>query len=828
MLNHISNKKYESYIFPISLFLITVIILLNVLMCIRFVNFSGMLIQQKLDLCKNSLDLFLSHSWNKSILAAIEMSKNPDAIKAIRERDTGKGIRVFTEALGVYGVNYFTVTDENGYAICRTHEPERFGDSLATQANIINGMQGRISTFYEPGNIVMVSVRTGTPVFDDDGSQIGIIVAGVRVDTSETAGDLKEILGAEVMVFYGDKEISTTITKKGKLLEDETVPPEIRKIVYDDKRTFSGTVKVAGTDFTGYYLPILNSQDQVFAAIFVGIPQGDLNREINLMFVQTLLIGVISVILSIVLLRALRGAISASLAKSNFLANMSHEIRTPMNAIIGMVAIGKNAQDSERKNYSFNKIEEASKHLLGVINEILDMSKIEANKLELSPESFSFERMLRRVVSIINFRADEKKQTFTVRIDSKIPKNLIGDDQRIAQIITNLLGNAVKFTPEGGSIGLNAALLSEENGVCLLELKVTDSGIGMTPEQQARLFSPFNQADNNISRKYGGTGLGLAISKSIVEMMGGTIGVESKPGMGSVFTFTIKVKRASNFQFADDDTGLTNLKINRENVRILVADDDQSVLVYFKEITDKLGLYCDTATNAAEALKLAEENGPYNIIFIDWRMPETDGIELAKKLREMKQENSENVLIMISSTEWQFLEKEARNAGFDKFLSKPLLPYDVTDVISGILGINQIAPESNLQLYSGIFKGKSVLLAEDVDINREIIQMLFENTLLNIDYAVNGEEAVMMFSTAPDKYDLILMDVQMPVVDGYEATRTIRKLDFPTAKTIPIIAMTANVFKEDITNCMQAGMNDHIGKPIEPEVLFEKLRRYLF
>jgi signal transduction histidine kinase len=489
-------------------------------------------------------------------------------------------------------------------------------------------------------------------------------------------------------------------------LEGETVPPEIWKIVYDDKRTFSGTVKIASTDFSGYYLPILNSNDQVFAAIFVGIPKGDLDREINLMFIQTLLIGVISVILSIVLLRALRGAIVASFAKSSFLANMSHEIRTPMNAIIGMAAIGKNAQDSERKNYSFNKIEEASKHLLGVINQILDMSKIEANKLELSPESFSFERMLRRVVSIINFRADEKKQTFTVRIDSKIPKNLVGDDQRIAQIITNLLGNAVKFTPEGGSIGFNAALLSEENDVCVLELKVTDNGIGMTPEQQARLFSPFNQADNNISRRYGGTGLGLAISKSIVKMMGGTIGVESKQGMGSVFTFTIKVKRASNLQFADDETGLSK--------------------------------------------------------------------------------------------------------------------------VSDTPGISQITPENNLQIYSGIFKDKSILLAEDVDINREIIQMLFENTLMKIDYAVNGEEAVIMFSASPDKYDLILMDVQMPVVDGYEATRTIRELDFPTARTIPIIAMTANVFKEDIANCLQAGMNDHIGKPIEPELLFEKLRHYLF
>jgi signal transduction histidine kinase/CheY-like chemotaxis protein len=815
--------RKENFVFSISLVLMTVIILLNVFMCVRFVNFNGTLIQQKLDSCKNSLDLFLSHSWNKSILAAVEMSKNPEAIKAIRERDTGKALRVFTAGHEIYGVNYFTVTDEAGNAICRTNDPEKFGDSIADQANIINGMKGKISTYYEPGKNIKVSVRTGSPVYDDDGSLIGIILAGIRVDTSQTAENLKEILGAEVMIYYGEEEISTTITKNGKLLEGETIPPKIKEIIYGDKRTFSGTVAVAGTDYAGYYLPMLNSSDQVFAAIFVGIPKGDLNRETNLMFIQTILISVISIVLSVFLLRALKGAIAASLAKSNFLANMSHEIRTPMNAIIGMIAVGKNAQDSERKNYSFKKIEEASKHLLGVINKILDMSKIEANKFDLSLELFSFERMLRRVVSIINFKVDEKKQQFTVRIDGKIPKNLIGDDQRIAQVITNLLGNAVKFTPEGGRIGLNAAFLSEENGVCALEIKVTDSGIGMTPEQQDRLFNSFQQADNSISRKYGGTGLGLVISKNIVEMMDGRIWVESKPDIGSTFTFIIKLKRAG-----DGESGLSHLGVHRDNVRILVVDDDPGVLIYFKEITDGLGFYCDTAANAAEAIKFVEENGHYNIYFIDWKMPEIDGVELAKKLKEGKYENSENVMIMISSAEWQYVEKEARTAGFGKFLSKPLFPLEVEDVINNMLGMNQITPEENLQMYAGIFEGKNILLADDVDVNREIIQMLLEHTHLKIDCAVDGKEAVMDFSSSPEKYDLILMDVQMPEVDGYEATKTIRKFDFPTSKTVPIIAMTANVFKEDIENCLRAGMNDHIGKPVEPEVLFEKLRHYLF
>jgi signal transduction histidine kinase/CheY-like chemotaxis protein len=815
--------RKENFIFPISLFLIIVIILLNVFMCVRFIDFSGTVIQQKMDSCKNSLNLFLSHSWNISILTAIEMANKSEAIKAIRDKDTEEALRIFTAACGIFGVNYFTVTDEFGEVICRTHEPERFGDSIADQANIINGMEGRISTYYEPGKIVKVSVRTGSPVYDNGGSLIGIILAGVRVDTNQTADDLKKILGAEVMVYYGEEEISTTIAKNGKLLEGGKIPPEIKKIVYYDKSPFSGSVKIADTDYVGYYLPMLNSSDKVFASIFIGIPKSDLNRETNLMFIQTLLIGIISVVLSVVLLRALRGAMAASIAKSTFLANMSHEIRTPMNAIIGMVAIGKNSQDSKRKEYSFRKIEEASKHLLGVINEILDMSKIEANKFELSQEMFNFEKMLQRVTGIINFRIDEKEQQFSVLIDRKIPKNLIGDDQRLAQVITNLLGNAVKFTPERERISLNAALLSEENGVCTIKIEVADSGIGMTPDQQARLFKPFNQADSGISRNYGGTGLGLAISKSIVEMMDGKIWVESAPGKGSVFMFTIKAKRAEN----SDDQDFSLLVINKDNVRILAVDDDPGVLAYFREIMDRLGIYCDTAGSAAEALELVDKNDFYSMYFIDWKMPETDGIELAKRLKEKGNGNSENILIMISYKELQCIEKDAKDAGFTRFLPKPMFPSNVADLITETLGIRPVTPQEKLKMYAGIFKGKKILLAEDVEINREIVQMLLEHTLLEIDNAKDGEEAVGLFSESPDKYDLILMDIQMPRLDGYEAAKIIRRLDFPTAKAIPIIAMTANVFKEDVDKCLQAGMNGHISKPIDPETLLEKLRHYL-
>jgi signal transduction histidine kinase len=276
-------------------------------------------------------------------------------------------------------------------------------------------------------------------------------------------------------------------------------------------------------------------------------PEGPFYQSLtDLAWMLSLLGAVFAAILMSILIRIDRAKNKSdreSKHKSAFLANMSHEIRTPMNAIIGMITIGKSADDIERKNYCFNKIEDASNHLLGVINDILDMSKIEANKFELSPDEFDFEKTLQRVVNVVNFRVDEKKQKFMVHIDKAIPGSLIGDDQRLAQVMTNLLGNAIKFTPENGSLKLDTRFLGEEDGVCTVQISVTDTGIGISPEQQKKLFQSFQQAEAGTTRKYGGTGLGLAISKSIVEMMGGRIWVESEPAKGSTFSFTAKFKR---------------------------------------------------------------------------------------------------------------------------------------------------------------------------------------------------------------------------------------------------------------------------------------------
>ena len=538
---------------------------------------------------------------------------------------------------------------------------------------------------------------------------------------------------------------------------------------------------------------------------------------------------------------ALVKAQAASQAKTNFLSNMSHEIRTPMNAIIGMTTIGKSASDLEKKDYAFGKIEGASNHLLGIINDILEMSKIEAGKFELSTVEFNLEKLLQKVVNVVSFRVDEKHQKFTVHIDKNIPPLLTGDDQRFTQIITNLLSNAVKFTPDGGSIHLATSLEKEENGVCTLYTEVTDTGIGITKEQQSRLFASFEQAENSTSRKFGGTGLGLAISKHIVELMDGEMGVRSEFGQGATFFFTVRVRRS-----AAKTAGVLP-GVHWGNVRMLAVDDDPEILEWFADIAQRFKVVCDTAASGEEAMQRIAAGKPYNIFFIDWKMPGMNGIELSQKIRSQGAANS--IIVMISAVEWNEIEGEARAAGVNGFLPKPLFPSVIADCVKEYISADDgdlPAAENTPEKSEDSFAGRRFLLAEDVEINREIVLTMLEPGGILIDCAENGIEAVEKFMAAPERYDLIFMDMQMPGMDGLEATRRIRKIEaeikekmameFPkeTPKLlskrpegVPIIAMTANVFKEDVAKCLEAGMNDHIGKPLDFAEVMDKLRRYL-
>jgi PAS domain S-box-containing protein len=514
--------------------------------------------------------------------------------------------------------------------------------------------------------------------------------------------------------------------------------------------------------------------------------------------------------------RTLTEAQAANVAKSEFLSSMSQEMRTPLNAVIGMTAIGLRSAESERKNYALDRIEEASTHLLGVINDILDMSKIEAGKLELSPVEFNFEQMLQRVITVINYRVNEKKQRFTVSMDGDVPRFVIGDNQRIAQIITNLLANAVKFTPEKGEIHLGISLVSEERGINEIKVEVKDNGIGITSEQQAKLFKSFTQAENGTSREYGGTGLGLAISKRLVEMMEGRIWVESRPGEGSSFYFTVKIPN-----------GVKNLRsllaagVAWETVHVLAVDSSGYSRQYFKDSFDRLGVQCETAADAATACQLIEKHGAYDVYFIDLHIPGMNGTELTEWI---KVRGERGMVVLTSSGEWEQLQETVRDCGADKGLIKPVLSSALVDCMNECLGnphegvINDNVAE---------FAGKKLLLAEDIDINREIVKSLLEGTGLQIDCAENGRDALTMIEASPGKYNMVLMDMQMPLMDGLEATRRIRGLPAAWCKEMPIIAMTANVFKDDIEKCIDAGMNGHIGKPIDLADMMETLRKHL-
>ena len=575
----------------------------------------------------------------------------------------------------------------------------------------------------------------------------------------------------------------------------------------------------------------------------------------------------------------------AVLAKSSFLANMSHEIRTPMNAIIGMTNIGMASLDADRKDYAFERINNASNHLLGIINDILDVSKIEAGRFELTEENFNFEQMLQKVININMFRIEQKKLVFSMDIDTNIPDNLIGDDQRLTQVISNLLTNAAKFTDDGKSIRLDARLAGETDDICTIEIAVADTGIGISAEQQSRLFTSFQQADNSTSRKYGGTGLGLVISKHIVENMGGAIRVESEPGEGSTFSFTAKLRRA-----ADQIDSPLHPCLDSSRIRLLVVDDDQDALDSFRSIADRLNITCDTVQNSAEAMRLIRAGAIYDICFIDWHLPDEDSIEVAGQITAFSKRvagatpnagatpdvgvgsdadavvapvdgtgsdaeaapvegatpnaGAEPVqgaapapgfpspsrspeIVMISSYDWSDIERYATAAGIDKFIPKPLFLSNIADCINGCL---VSAPEKTLPVppcNTAALSGYRLLLAEDIEINREIVQAMLEPMKLNIDFADNGIEAVRTFIERPEKYDLILMDVQMPEMDGYEATRRIRASGANKAETIPIIAMTANVFREDIDKCIKSGMNGHLGKPLDFDEVQKTLLHYL-
>ena len=524
------------------------------------------------------------------------------------------------------------------------------------------------------------------------------------------------------------------------------------------------------------------------------------------------------------LMKEKENAQAAAEAKSNFLSRMSHEMRTPMNAIIGMARIAEDTDDISKLQYCLSTIQTSSVQLLGIINDVLDMSKIEAGKFELEKAPMNIEKMLMKICNIFIDNVEEKNQKFNVNISENLELNYNGDELRLSQVITNLMSNAIKFTPESGKITLSAEKAGQEGNINTLRFSVADNGIGMTGEQIERLFNAFEQADGSISRKFGGTGLGLVISKSIIEKMGGSIWVESKPAAGSTFFFDVKLERAPR-----QDTIVFD-GLSPEDLRLLVVENDEDILKRFLSITESFGMATVSARDASGAINLVEEaqrvKRPYDIIFIAYDMPDMNGLDIAKQLGGIIDKNT--VIIITTFLEWRQIEKEASQNNITRYISKPVFPSSVLDAINEVVGttIKELDIKTKTTKMDTDLSDIRLLLAEDVAINREIFIMLMEGTSISIDSAENGLIALEMFKENPDKYDLIIMDIQMPEMDGYQATRAIRAMDIPKAKTIPIIAMTANAFKEDVERCLESGMNDHLAKPINEQAVIEKIIYY--
>ena len=515
---------------------------------------------------------------------------------------------------------------------------------------------------------------------------------------------------------------------------------------------------------------------------------------------------------------ALANAQQANVAKTAFLSSMSHEIRTPMNAIIGLDSIALKDPDlPARTREHLEKIGGSARHLLGLINDILDMSRIESGRMVLKSEEFSFSGMLEQINTIIGGQCQDRGLTYNCRILSAVSQYYIGDDMKLKQVLINILGNAVKFTPAPGTVSFHIEQIAQFDGQSTLRFTIRDTGIGMDKEYLPKIFEAFTQEDATTTNKYGGSGLGMAITKNIVEMMNGSISVDSEKGVGSTFTVNVTLRNSDR-----SDAG-QHTDIRPQDMHVLVIDDDPIACEHAKLVLDEIGIAADAALGGEEALEMVQlrhaRREAYNLILVDLKMPGMDGLEVTRRIREII--GSESAIIILTAYNWSDVQDEAVLAGVDSFMSKPLFAANVLYEFKQAIDRKREREGDSGRVN---LTGRHILLAEDMVINAEIMIELLEMMDMTVEHAENGKLAVERFSESPaGHFDAILMDMRMPEMDGLTATKAIRALDRPDAKAIPIIALTANAFDEDVQRSLQAGMNAHLSKPVEPERLYETL-----
>ena len=520
---------------------------------------------------------------------------------------------------------------------------------------------------------------------------------------------------------------------------------------------------------------------------------------------------------------ALEAAKQSNLAKTAFLSNMSHEIRTPMNAIIGLnsLALRNDSLPAETRDY-LEKIGGSARHLLGLINDILDMSRIESGRMVLHKEEFSFRSMLEQINTMVMSQCVEKGLKYECQVLGGVCDYYIGDDIKLKQVLINILSNAIKFTDPPGSVSLTIERTGTFHEQSTLKFVISDTGIGIDQNFIPKIFDPFTQENSSRSSKYGSTGLGMAITRSIVELMNGEISVRSEKGKGSEFTVVISLKNCRH-------QGPATHYIKPNDMRVLIVDDEEIAAEHARLVLDEVGIRADICLTGEDAMQMLEvqhgKHAPYNLVLLDWKMPEMDGLEVAKEIR--KRYSSETTVIILTSFNWDEIMDEALHIGVDSFLAKPLFASNVIDEFE------RIARKNNMSLFKerkrAELKDRRILLAEDIIINAEIMKHLLAAKEAVIDHAENGKLAVEMFEkSGVGYYSAILMDVRMPEMDGLEAAQTIRALDRPDARRIPIIALTANAFDEDVQRSLQVGMNAHLSKPVEPERLYQTMEELIW
>ena len=521
---------------------------------------------------------------------------------------------------------------------------------------------------------------------------------------------------------------------------------------------------------------------------------------------------------------ALAAAEEASHAKSAFLSNMSHEIRTPMNAIIGLDSLALEEPDlpDQAREY-LEQIGSSAEHLLNLINNILDMSRIESGRMVLRNEEFSFAKLLEAINTLFSAQCRDNGLEYNCRLNSEVNDYYIGDNMKLRQVLINILGNAVKFTPEGGKVELQVQRKAQFDGKTTLEFKISDTGIGISPEFLPHLFDTFAQEDDSNTNRYGSSGLGLAITKSIVEMMNGNIEVESVKDKGTTFTITVTLSDAARMPSGD------SAEIHPGDMTVLIIDDEPTSCDHAALVLEKVGIAAEVAHSGAQALEMVKlrhaRREPYNLILVDWQMPEMDGVETTRQIRQAT--GDESAIIILTAYNWDDIIEEAQKAGVDSFITKPLFAAPLLDEFAAATQRKTITAAQ--EEHRADLNGRRILLAEDKEVNSKLMSVILQRRGMEVDLASNGKIAVDKVASSPEGYySAVLMDIRMPEMDGLEASRCIRLMDREDAKTMPIIALTANAFDEDVQRSLQAGMNAHLSKPIKPDALYDTLEKLIY